>query len=99
MPSRIRIGDRIKDSISGFAGIATGKCEYINGCRQWLIKPDSLDKDGKMIDGVWIDEQHVEVVKSQVLPEPTAFAADLNKAAVLTGGPGDRVRPQTSRHQ
>jgi hypothetical protein len=84
-----KIGDRVRDRINGFQGIATGRTEYINGCRQFLVKPDKLDKDGKPIDGLWIDEQNLELIQSQVYPDPF-----VGEAAPTAGGPDRRERSQ-----
>lgn len=54
-------GDRVKDIITGLTGIMTGCCDYLTGCTQGLIKPEML-KDGKMIDGYWIDIQRIEII-------------------------------------
>lgn len=78
----MQIGDRVKDSINGFGGIVTGKTEYINGCRQFLVKPEALGSDGKVMDGIWIDEQNLTVVFNGVLPNPFTTAS-----APLRGGP------------
>lgn len=52
------LGTPVKCDITNFRGIATGKCIYINGCVQYLVKPE-VDKDGKMLDGEWIDSQQL----------------------------------------
>jgi len=61
--TRIKMGDRIKDSISGFKGIATSKTEWLNGCKRWLISPEELH-DGKPIEAQWFDAEQVALVKS-----------------------------------
>lgn len=58
----INLGDEAKDKITGFKGVVTGKCEYLNGCVRYLIQPKKL-KDEKMIDAEWVDVQQVEVTK------------------------------------
>ena len=60
----INLGDEAKDKITGFKGVITGRCEYLNGCVRWLIPPKKL-KDEKMIDAEWIDDQQVEVTKKE----------------------------------
>ncbi len=57
----IELGQKIRDRVTGLKGIATGRCEYLNGCVQYHLKP-ALDKDGKMVDGDWIDVTQLEVV-------------------------------------
>ena len=84
---KIALGDRVHDRITGFAGIVTGRLEYLEGRRQFLLKPEKLDKDGKIIDGQWIDEQYLEIVLSGIYPDPFAVSA-----APKRGGPGRSER-------
>lgn len=83
----MQIGDKIRDRVNGFTGIAVGMTEYINGCRQFLLKPTKL-KDDKPVEGQWIDEQHLEVVSEQELRNP--FAAPVT--AARAGGPDSTTR-------
>jgi hypothetical protein len=83
----MQIGDRVKDRISGFSGITTGRTEYINGCRQFLVKPEKVKDDGDKLDGIWIDEQTLEVVNPQVYADPF-----LRGAVPKVGGPDRRER-------
>lgn len=53
-------GHKVKDKITGFTGIATGFVQYISGCNQILICP-GLDKDGKLAESHWFDEQRLLV--------------------------------------
>ena len=53
------IGSKVKDSITGFTGIVTGKVQYMNGPHQSLVKPDFL-KDDCMIEGQWIDDARLD---------------------------------------
>ena len=62
---KIDLGSTVKDTITGFVGIVTGRCEYLYGCVQCSVKPTEL-KDGAPQKAVWIDEPQLEVVK----PDP-----------------------------
>jgi len=53
----IKLGDSVKDSISGFEGIAIGKAEYLYGCMQILVQPESLQENGQPTESRWMDEQ------------------------------------------
>ncbi len=57
---KFALGNRVRNRVDGFAGVVTGICYYINGCLQYLVKP-SLDKDGKHVEGLWLDEQTLEL--------------------------------------
>jgi hypothetical protein len=69
--TKISIGCRVTDTINGFTGLTTGRLEYLNGCRQFLVKPEKLNKDGKPEEGIWIDEQNLRF-EMKVLNDPFA---------------------------
>ena len=59
--TEIKLGNKVKDIVTGFEGIATSKVEYLNGCIQYCVKP-TKGKDGKMPEGEYIDQQQLLVV-------------------------------------
>lgn len=59
----IQLGSKVRDAITGFEGIATGRTDWLYGCTRITIEPDKLDKEGKPIEAQWFDEQRIEVVK------------------------------------
>ena len=63
----IQLGSTVTEAISGFTGIASGRCEYLTGCTQILVQPLGLDKDGKKKDSLWLDEQRLTVDKKKKL--------------------------------
>ena len=52
--------------VTGFMGTVTSRVEYLTGCIQYCLKP-RVDKDGKMIDGQYFDEQRLEVYDDGVV--------------------------------
>jgi hypothetical protein len=56
----IKLGTKVKDSISGFEGIATARIEYLYGCVRVLVEPQGLNQDGKPIEAQYFDEQRLE---------------------------------------
>lgn len=60
----IKLGDKVKCIVTGFAGIATARIEYLNGCVQFCVKPQMKNK-GSMPDGVYIDIQQLKLVKQK----------------------------------
>lgn len=74
------LGCYVRDTITGFEGIATGRAEYMFGCAQLVITPDRLGPDGKIIPGEWFDEQRVVIV------EERAIAVSATSTAT-SGGP------------
>ena len=57
----MKLGDVATDTITGFTGIAVSRIEYLTGCIQWKLQPQGL-KDGKIIEGEWLDEVRLKVV-------------------------------------
>ncbi len=55
----VKLGDRVKDRISGFKGVVTGRTEYLYGCIRLMVEPEGLH-DGKPIDSQWFDEQRCD---------------------------------------
>ena len=60
----IKLGSLVKDSFTGFTGIATAYTEWLYGCTRICIEPKEL-KDGKPIEAQWFDEQRVEVIEEK----------------------------------
>ena len=68
------LGTKARCMVTGFEGIITGRCEYLNGCTQFLVSPP-VDEDAKMRKGEWIDNQQLEVVDiglADKIPGPVA---------------------------
>lgn len=84
--SRIELGDRVKDQVSGFSGIVTAEYNYLHGCRRLQVSPEKL-YEGKPIDAYIFDEGALRLVAKSVV-EPFA------RAITKTVGPGgDRPSP------
>ena len=64
----IKLGQRVKDKVSGFIGIAVAKCEYLNGCIQFHITPP-VDEKGNERKDQWIDAAQLEIIDNGVLSE------------------------------
>lgn len=76
--SQIKLGDRIRDTISGFSGVAAAHTYFLNGCERWLIEPEHI-REGKVLDSVWFDAQQVDLFIPKAEPVPAS--------AIRTGGP------------
>ena len=75
----IKLGNKVRDNITGFTGIAVGRTEWLFGCSRIGIQATEL-KDGKPVETEWIDEQRVEVIEDL----PRVISAD---SAATSGGP------------
>ena len=58
-PGGLQLGTRVKDSISGFVGIAVGRTVYLHGCPQIAVDAQWLSAEGKTIRQ-WFDEARIE---------------------------------------
>lgn len=75
----IKLGSTVKDALTGFTGRATARVEFEYGCARIFIEPGVL-QDGKPIDGIYFDEQRVEVVEEK---EPVIS----KDSSATSGGP------------
>ena len=65
----IKLGQKVKDKVTGFQGIAITKCIYLNGCIQYSVQPPVNEK-GESPKSNWVDEGQLIVVDHGILPEP-----------------------------
>ncbi len=61
--NEIKLGDKVRDKVSGYEGIATSRTEFLNGCFQ--IEVTAKLKKGILpkveeIQGIGIDQQQLE---------------------------------------
>lgn len=78
----IKLGQRVKDISTGMVGVTTQRSEHLNGCIRFVIQPP-VDKDGKFIDGVWVDEHTLQFIEDTPLSKTEQ---------TKTGGPSIRVK-------
>lgn len=57
----IKLGQKVKDKVTGFEGIAVSRVEYLNGCIQYCVKP-FMTKKGEMPEGQYIDDNQLKVL-------------------------------------
>ena len=65
---KTNLGDKVKDTVTGFTGIVIGRTTFLHGCVRCGVQSDKL-KDGRPSDAVWIDEPQLEIVKSKAVKE------------------------------
>jgi hypothetical protein len=72
-----KLGATVKDVVTGFKGIVTGRVEYLTGCRQYMVAP-KMKEDGTLMEPRWYDEDRVQVDgKSLVLLTKTNDGFDM----------------------
>lgn len=67
-----KLGQRVKDKITGFTGIAAGRTEHLNRCWSYAVQAEKLKKDTGAT-GAYEDFQsnRLELVNEGVLPKVT----------------------------
>ena len=58
----VKLGDRVRDRISGYEGIVVGICEWLYGCRRPIVQSSEL-KDGKPMESHSFDEPQLEILQ------------------------------------
>ncbi len=58
----IELGSTVKDKVTGFEGIATGRAEYLTGCPRVCVEATKLE-DGET-KSQWFDDPRLIVIKS-----------------------------------
>lgn len=87
----MKFGDKVKDIISGFTGIVTGKAQYMTGCNQTLVsQQDSAAK----AEAAWFDDSRLKVVKQSAVSLPRAAVARNPGGPTPSGAPS---RPSAPR--
>ena len=77
--ANVRLGDKARDSVSGFEGICVARTEWLNGCWRITLQPVGLDKDGKPQDTQTFDDFQLEVI----------IPGSVRSGSKSTGGPRD----------
>ena len=62
----IHLGKKYKDVITGFEGIAIGHVEYLTGCNQTLLAPETDDVKKKP-ESEWLDDQRLDSVGNKIV--------------------------------
>jgi len=58
----IKLGDEVKDQISGFTGTVVAITEWLNGCRRITIQPRMLH-EGKPVENSTFDAEQIMKLK------------------------------------
>jgi len=58
---KFKLGNKVKDKVTGLKGIITGASAWITGCNAYGIAP-GLDNNGKTLETEWVDEVRLEFV-------------------------------------
>lgn len=63
--SAVELGERVRDRVTGFTGIATAHVRYLSGSEQWCVQPP-VAADGKHQDALYFNADRLEKVDDGV---------------------------------
>lgn len=69
----VKLGDRVKDTVSGFSGIAVAKTTYLQGCDRIAVQAITK-KNEKPISWQHFDEPQLKVIKRGVVRQGSKAA-------------------------
>lgn len=68
----IRLGDHVKDTITGFHGVVVAVTLWLNGCRRMTVQPRDLTEKGSMPMSESFDEGQLVVLERGAVPGPNS---------------------------
>jgi len=85
--NKIKLGDKVRDMISGYEGIAVARTQFINGCVQYSVSAKLKKGDKPPIEGdPSIDEVSLEVVEKKAFKSKEYEDDDKVKSIKPNGG-------------
>ena len=64
----ITLGDKVKDPVTGYRGIAVCRVTYLQGCYRIGVQ-SPVNKEGKKPDWEYFDEPQLKVIKKKVVKQ------------------------------
>ena len=65
----IKLGQKVKDTITGLEGIVVAKTKWLHGCVRITIQP-KVGEDGKVPDNYSFDEPQAEIIEDTPEKKP-----------------------------
>lgn len=63
------LGDKVRDTITGFAGIVMSRSQWLNNCNTYGVQPAKLRHGGAPQDEHHFDENRLEALTEKVINE------------------------------
>ena len=81
-----KLGQRLRDKVTGYQGIATIESKHLNGCIRYCLEAPATD-GGKVPKEQWVDDQQLELVDQGILDQA-------KKPVAAVGGPPRHTPPR-----
>ena len=89
--AKIKLGDEVKDEVSGFQGIAISEHKYLEGCNRIGVQPPVNEK-GELPNAHTFDGPTLTIIKKQVVKPSEA-----NKPPSKRKGGPEKHMPEERR--
>jgi len=91
----ILIGQEVVDPVTGFTGIAIGRCDFINGCSRVGVQKkynEAIDKE--FHTGTWFHEPQLKIVEKVIAKDiaPTAASRKTGGPSMMKSYKNERVK-------
>lgn len=73
-----QLGLDIQTKVTRLRGIITARSENLYGCNRYYIQP-ATDKDNKIPDGWWVDEDDIDFISNGVYNPPKNTGGPMSK--------------------
>lgn len=83
----IKLGDRVKDTVTDFTGMVIARTTYLNGCVRCQVIGKATDN--KQPEGDWIDEEQLIKTDELILGEKIKFGKEVTGGSANDPGPID----------
>jgi hypothetical protein len=69
----LKLGDKVKDRITGFTGIVVARTDWLYGCVRFVVQPQTMH-DGKPVEPLSFDEDSLEMQEPESLTDSAVKA-------------------------
>lgn len=83
--TEIKLGHRVRDTVSGLTGIVTCETTYLNGCVQLGVTPPVVDPGRNKPETAWLDKSQLVFVDEGIHAKPTAVPGGVQSETLPTG--------------
>ena len=89
MQHTFKMGQRVKDVVTGFEGVITGMAQHMTGCDTVGVNP-GVDDKGKLQDVQWFDWTRLQLLDDSTITLPGLTPQDvITPRSRFLGGPQD----------
>jgi hypothetical protein len=86
MGRKIKLGDRVRDPVTGFEGIVLCRTIWLHGCQRLTVQPFGTNEKGQTFSRETFDEPQLELIEEKGAAEAAPVGGDRS-------GPDEREDP------